>query len=140
MTMMMIMRYGHPTHPQWFEHQSVDTNMWTPSLPLRLCSLQSGLGVSCLCCFLGAISKHLRHDNSSNVVPTAACSTHAYTHTGTRTTTTSINMHGNCCSEFCPPGPLPPRSTGPPLVKPSLDHNLVISLPIHINALQCESE
>ena len=70
---MIIMMNGHPTHPPWFEHQTVDANMLTPSLPLRLLSLQSGLGVSCL----GGSGKHLRHDNSSNVLPTAACSTHA---------------------------------------------------------------
>ena len=45
--MTMIMMYGHPTHPQWFEHQSVDANLLTPSLPLRLLPLQSGIGVSC---------------------------------------------------------------------------------------------
>ena len=48
MMMLMMMMYGHPTHPQWFEHQYVEPNMVTPSLPLRLLSLQSGLGVSCV--------------------------------------------------------------------------------------------
>ncbi|MFM7985846.1 MAG: hypothetical protein ACKPKO_41680, partial [Candidatus Fonsibacter sp.] len=54
--------------------------------------------------------KHLRHDNSSNVVPTAACSTHVDKHAGTCTRTTSIKLHANCCPSFCLQNPLTPGS------------------------------
>jgi hypothetical protein len=112
---------SHPTHPQWFEHQSVDTNLLTPSLSSR--------------CVFPAWGGSNRVHKSSPIIPTAAPSTHAYMHACTRARTTSTKRHGNCngflafVRHSAPPGILGstvPRfipATCPPLVKPSLNHN-----------------